>query len=139
MRGLILWACATLQPCIHAEYQSLRPMLDGPLGLSNHGRMKPLFIPLKTRWFRAFAEGRKTVEYRAYGPRWHEATCIVGREVVISHGYSGDRIHGVVIGFKRLALHDAPSVAQEYFAGSEYIAAISIQLGDHLPRQAQLI
>lgn len=101
--------------------------------------MKPLFIPLKTRWFRDFAEGRKTVEYRAYGPRWHEATCTVGREVVISHGYSGDRIHGVVVGFRRLALHDATPIAQEYFAGSQYIAAISIRLGDHPSRQAQLI
>lgn len=100
--------------------------------------MKPLFIPLKTRWFRDFAEGRKSVEYRAYGPRWHEGTCVVGREVVISHGYSGDRIQGVVTGFRRMALHDAPLVAQEYFAGHEYIAAISIRLGDHLARQRRV-
>lgn len=92
--------------------------------------MKPLFIPLKTRWFHAFVEGRKTVEYRAYGPRWHEATCVVGRGVIISHGYSGDRILGTVAGFRRLKSADAPQVAQDFYPGRD-IAAISIRLGEH--------
>lgn len=101
--------------------------------------MKPLFIPLKTRWFRAFAEGRKKVEYRAYGPRWHEGTCVVGREVVISHGYSGDRISGVIVGFHRIALHEAPRVVQEFYADKPFVAAISIRLGNEPSRQLRLI
>lgn len=62
--------------------------------------MKPLFIPLKTEFFRAFQSGTKTVEYRQYGPRWNERTCPVGRQVVLSHGYGRhERLQGVVSGF----------------------------------------
>lgn len=54
---------------------------------------KPLFIPLKTRYFRAFQAGTKTIEYRRAGPRWNETTCAVGRPVVLSHGgNSGARL-----------------------------------------------
>ena len=62
--------------------------------------MKPLFIPLKTEYFRAFQSGTKAVEYRQYGPRWNERTCAVGRPVVLSHGYGKrERLQGVVSGF----------------------------------------
>lgn len=101
--------------------------------------MKPLFIPLKTRWFREFSEGRKTIEYRRYGPRWHEGTCVVGRAVIISHGYSGDRIRGIIVDFERIYLHETPSVVQKLFVDSDFIAAISIELRDHLSRQGQII
>lgn len=49
--------------------------------------MKPLFIPLRREYFTAFAEGRKTNEYRLYGPRWNERTCHPGRPVTLSLGY----------------------------------------------------
>ena len=63
---------------------------------------KPLFIPLKTEFYQAFKEGRKTEEYRLYGPRWNERTCRVGRRVVLSHGYQVEgRLHGVITGFSR--------------------------------------
>lgn len=58
--------------------------------------MKPLFIPLKTEYFRAFEIGTKRTEYRLYGPRWNEGTVLKGRSVTLSHGYSGARISGVV-------------------------------------------
>lgn len=58
--------------------------------------MKPLFIPLKTEWFRAFERGTKKTEFRLYGPRWNESTVIPGRPVTLSHGYSGDRISATV-------------------------------------------
>lgn len=62
--------------------------------------MKPLFIPLKTEYFRAFQSGTKEVEYRQYGSRWNERTCQVGRPVVLSHGYGKrERLQGVVSGF----------------------------------------
>lgn len=61
-----------------------------------------LFIPLKTEYFEAFANGSKDTEYRPYGPRWNERTCRVGRSVVLSKGYGkGNRLLGVVIGFTR--------------------------------------
>lgn len=66
--------------------------------------MKPLFIPLKTEFFEAFANGSKDTEYRPYGPRWNERTCAIGRGVVLSHGYGKSRrLRGVIAGFKRSA------------------------------------
>lgn len=50
--------------------------------------VRPLFIPLKTEYFQAFADGSKREELRRYGPRWNERTCCVGRDVVLSKGYS---------------------------------------------------
>ena len=62
---------------------------------------KPLFIPLKTEFFEAFENGTKDTEYRLYGPRWNERTCVVGREVVLSHGYGNKRrLRGIVAGFE---------------------------------------
>lgn len=34
--------------------------------------LKPLFIPLRAKYFLAFQDGKKTTEYREYGPRWNE-------------------------------------------------------------------
>jgi hypothetical protein len=65
---------------------------------------RPLFVPLRTEFYLAFAEGRKTSELRRYGARWNERTCRVGRRVVLSHGYHSPRhprLHGVVIGFEK--------------------------------------
>ena len=90
--------------------------------------MRPLFIPLTTRWFREFAEGRKTVEHRAYGPRWHEGTCYEGRPVIISHGYNGSRISARVKRFRRIPIHAAPRAAQELFAGHDHLAEISLSI-----------
>lgn len=58
---------------------------------------KPLFVPLKTRYFRAFESGVKTIEYRRAGARWNEATCWIGRPVTLSHGYSGARLYARVV------------------------------------------
>jgi len=61
---------------------------------------RPLFIPLKSEFFKAFANGNKTVEYRKYGARWNEKTCSVGRPVVLSKGYGKKhRLNGVVRAF----------------------------------------
>ena len=49
--------------------------------------LRPLFVPLYTKWFEAFRTGKKTVEHRTYGPGWNERTCPVGRAVTLSHGY----------------------------------------------------
>jgi hypothetical protein len=64
--------------------------------------MKPLFIPLLMRWFDAFKNGSKVTEYRTYGPRWNERTCIIGRAVVLSGGYGKKhRLRGEVVSFNR--------------------------------------
>lgn len=63
--------------------------------------MKPLFIPLKKEYFGQFNAGKKTEEYRPYGPRWNEKTCPKGRDVVLSLGYSRHRrLYGMVTGFR---------------------------------------
>lgn len=81
---------------------------------------KPLFIPLKTKYYRAFCDGLKTHEYRLYGARWNERTCRVGRRVIISNGYGKrDRRCGVITGFTKshvdsadwLACYGSPGVA----------------------------
>ncbi len=64
--------------------------------------MKPLFIPLNTEYFDAFADGSKREELRRYGPRWNENTCTVGRDVVLSKGYGKKhRMGGRIWKFKR--------------------------------------
>lgn len=88
---------------------------------------KPLFIPLRTEWFRKFEDGSKDTEYRAYGPRWNERTCRVGRPVTISHGYSGKRLARKVTGFKALNRADAPEAAQAIYPDAAFIAAIELR------------
>jgi len=62
---------------------------------------RPLFIPLKAEYYRDFACGMKTIEYRLYGPRWNERTCKPGRPVTLSLGYGKrERLHGRVAGLR---------------------------------------
>lgn len=64
--------------------------------------MKPLFVPLNTEYYNAFADGSKREELRRYGPRWNEKTCPVGRAVVLSKGYrKAHRMTGEIWKFKR--------------------------------------
>lgn len=88
---------------------------------------KPLFIPLKTMWFRAFESRTKEVEYRAYGPRWNERTCFIGRKAVLAHGYGHPRLNRVVRSFVKLPFAKAPKAAQEIFPKAEFIAAIGLR------------
>lgn len=85
--------------------------------------MKPLFIPLKTEYFRQFQNGTKTVEYRLHGPRWHSGTCIPGRAVTLSHGYSGERIKAVVVSLSIIC----NNITDIYPRGSE-LAAIRVRI-----------
>ena len=63
---------------------------------------RPLFVPLNTEFYEAFADGRKTDELRRYGPRWNERTCSVGRRVVLSKGYGkAHRLNGRIWKFKK--------------------------------------
>lgn len=89
---------------------------------------KPLFIPLRTEWFRKFEDGSKRTEYRIYGPRWNERTCRIGRKATVSHGYSGKRLHGVVESFKTISIVDAPAGARAIYPDAGILAAIEIRI-----------
>jgi hypothetical protein len=100
--------------------------------------VKPLFIPLKTEYFEAFKAGTKTTEYRAYGSRWNERTCSVGRAVVLSKGYGkGNRLTGVVVAFQKrfmetpewLECYGKPGTAACILIGVE--RAYQPQTGEH--------
>jgi len=59
----------------------------------------PLFIPMVAKFYDAFANGTKTVEYRR-GPRWDTRICRIGRRVTISKGYGKKhRLPGTITGF----------------------------------------
>jgi hypothetical protein len=88
---------------------------------------KPLFIPLRTEWFRQFESGAKDTEYRAYSSRWNERTCRAGRAVTISHGYSGARIAKHIAEFTIIKRHEAPNAAQQIYPDADYIAAIRLE------------
>lgn len=90
--------------------------------------MKPLFVPLKTRYFRAFESGVKTIEYRKAGPRWNERTCWVGRPVTLSHGYSGARLYARVVSVQRVPAN-ALADPDPYEPADELIA-IGLEMRD---------
>jgi len=89
---------------------------------------KPLFIPLKAKWFEAFEQCKKTIEYRVYGPRWNEKTCRRGRAVTLSYGYGkARRLYGVITGFKVVGPQANPAI-RETFPTGEQFAAIFIHI-----------
>ena len=97
--------------------------------LGYRAEVKPLFVPLKTRWFREFQSGKKTAEWRAYGPRWNERTVTVGRRIVLAHGYSGaERLIGAVTAFDKIPAVDAPAAAREIYPNAEFFARITIAI-----------
>lgn len=89
---------------------------------------KPLFIPLKAKWFEAFENGDKDTEYRAYGPRWNETTCRPGRAVTLSYGYGkARRLSGVVKDFRVIGPDEHPAIRETYPTGDKF-AAIGINV-----------
>lgn len=94
---------------------------------------KPLFIPLRTQWFREFEAGTKDTEYRAYGPRWNEQTCRVGRSATLSHGYSGARLVRIVTAFYTIPNKDAPDAARLIYPKANFIAAIELRAPGQQP------
>lgn len=89
---------------------------------------KALFIPLKAEWYRKIESGEKDTEYRAYGPRWNEKHCRVGRPVTVSLGYGKQhRMMKVVSSFKVLDWADAPPEARAIYPDAAYISAIGLR------------
>lgn len=93
---------------------------------------KPLFIPLKERFFNDFEEGLKTEEYRPAGPgsKWNAKTCRTGRLVTLSHGYGKRRrLKGRVTGYTETdQLHLLPGWAECYAEKHTRAAIIKIEL-----------
>lgn len=88
---------------------------------------KPLFIPLRREWFEKIEAGTKRHEYRAYGPRWNDRTCRVGRRAVISLGYGKTRrLSRVVTSFRSLAWAEAPPEAQAIYPDAAFICEIGL-------------
>lgn len=87
-------------------------------------RDRPLFVPLKTEWFRAFERGEKTTEYRLHGPGWNDKTCTPGRAVTLSHGYtgSGGRIKATIVSTDLVPCRDVPGASAIYPASATLIA-----------------
>ena len=96
--------------------------------------MKPLFIPLISKYYEDFDSGIKTSELRLYGPRWNEKTCPPGRAVVLSKGYGKkNRLTGVVREFHRRKSNTFGSTYQSdiracYGEGVHDIAEIRIEV-----------
>jgi hypothetical protein len=80
----------------------IRPFrCTSPFSFMANVSAKPLFLALKTTYFRAFLAGTKTTEFRVYGKRWNERTCFPGRRVTISLGYRvGNRRTGRIVSFR---------------------------------------
>jgi hypothetical protein len=95
---------------------------------------RPLFIPLRTEHYNAFAAGTKTTEYRCYGPGWNEKTCTIGRPVTLSKGYGkAHRRSGRIVGFKMVWGEDLDEATQAavidcFGTDTLYLAAIRIEL-----------
>lgn len=88
---------------------------------------RPLFIPLRAQWFDLIESGEKRHEYRAYGPRWNERTCRVGRSAIVSRGYgTAHRLAKVVASFATLDWANAPPEAQAIYPDAAYIARIEL-------------
>jgi hypothetical protein len=87
---------------------------------------KPLFIPLKTEYFDAFAAGTKTDEYRRLDQRWNARTCAIGRRV---KGYGkAHRLTGTITGFRPCGRDAHPAINSVYPAGGDDFCAITIKV-----------
>ncbi len=91
--------------------------------------MKPLFIPLKSKYYEAFVDGTKDTEFRKYGPRWNERTCKLGRRVIISKGYGRqNRRTGTIVGFKKQQMESVEWI--ECYGATGTAACIEIELDE---------
>lgn len=89
---------------------------------------KPLFIPLKAKWYEAFERGDKDTEFRVWGPRWNIGTCMPGRAVTLAYGYGkARRLHGVITKFEVVGADADPAIAEVY-PGRDRIAAITVKI-----------
>lgn len=89
---------------------------------------RPLFLPLKACYFRAFELGEKRIEWRHYGPRWNRQNAYRGRPLTLSLGYSGARLTGAVVRSRRVPALRAPQLARDLYPTARYFCAIHVAL-----------
>lgn len=93
---------------------------------------KNIFVPLKTEHYEKFEDGTKKHEYRAYGPRWNERTCVVGRGITLSKGYGKqNRLYRTIVSFEKVARKNMGFREQMAFLSCygedfEYVAEIGV-------------
>jgi len=59
--------------------------------------MKPFFLPLLKKHYLEFSEGTKRTEYRLEKGAYNENQIFVGREIIISNGYTKlGRLKGII-------------------------------------------
>lgn len=65
--------------------------------------MNPAFIVLKRQYWEEFRDGISSTEYRRYDKnKWCERLFPPGRRVILSMGYSGQRLYAVVKSSKKI-------------------------------------
>jgi hypothetical protein len=77
-------------------------------------RRPSLFVPLRGEWFDAIARGDKTDEWRRLGVRFNLDTCSVGRELILSRGYSGARLRVRVVEVSERMSQESPAASGIY-------------------------
>jgi len=94
------WRGTDTQKLVRNDGDGWSTLLCPECGADSFWAEKPLFIPLKAKFFNAFERGEKDTEYRLRGGRWNGETCRIGRRVVLSCGYGKTRrLTGEIIGF----------------------------------------
>lgn len=94
----------------------------------------PLFIPLRAEYFRAFADGIKTVEWRKLGRGFSVKTLIVGRRVTLSNGYSGQRLDGRITSLEFAPAQAVGPAALTIYKPDDLLVGIHIKLDSFKPR-----
>jgi hypothetical protein len=97
----------------------------------------PLFLPLKAEYFRAFVEGRKSIEWRKLGKRYNERTLFVGRKVTLSNGYSGARLYGSIVRLEFSVAEKVGPDALALFTPRQMLAGIHVKLISLKPQLPQ--
>jgi hypothetical protein len=121
-------------PKAHADAFRILPKVVKALEASGAIRKplrKPLFIPLKAEFFDAFERGEKDTEYRIFGPRWNERTCVEGRPVVLCRGYGKQkRLKGHIAGvsYDHCPESNIPGWLKCYGRGAGSAICINIKL-----------
>jgi hypothetical protein len=102
-----------------------------PMPPEDHDR--PLFIPLAGEWFDAFERGQKFDEWRRFGGRWSLKQCRIGREVVLSRGYSGRRLSAVIRSVRTCPAEAGGSATVALFGAETVCIAITLHRIAPLP------
>jgi hypothetical protein len=95
----------------------------------------PLFVPLRAEFFRAFADGTKTVEWRKFGPRFNERTLFVGRRVTLSNGYSGERLFGRIVQLEFAPAERVGPLALLLYKPRDLLVGLHVKLVDFKPQR----